>query len=96
MNVLHKAARLGDLEAIEHMKKLPYFKDIVNVKDPVTQWTPILHATKSMNLEAVKALIHAGANPLISNSDGINTIHLSASQNDVWTLDYIIRKMQKG
>ena len=49
--------------------------DLLEVRS-ADEWTPLLTAACLSNLDAIEAILAAGADPLVSDSLGRNTVHL--------------------
>mmetsp|Transcript_138078 Transcript_138078/g.240135 ORF Transcript_138078/g.240135 Transcript_138078/m.240135 type:complete len:260 (+) Transcript_138078:88-867(+) len=82
---MHRAAQLGNPIAIEKMTKagIPV--------DPVNQWkeTPLHFATRNGKLEAVKALVEAGANIKQEDGSGDNSLSLATKYRFPKVAEYL-------
>mmetsp|Transcript_2997 Transcript_2997/g.5067 ORF Transcript_2997/g.5067 Transcript_2997/m.5067 type:complete len:177 (-) Transcript_2997:604-1134(-) len=63
---------------------------VLNLRDSEEGWTPLLWAVQRQNMEAVQFLVELGADPSLCKKDEISVLHLSAANNDVQMLDYLI------
>lgn len=91
MSLLHVACRNQDLDFVKIMAaEAKYFKQIVNDNSNQEQWTPIMWAAQSTNLDIIQELIENGASVTQPKADGITVLHMAASNNDIHTIDYLI------
>lgn len=91
MTLLHHVAFDGNLEALEMLKSLPYYKEIVDTDNNDQGWTPLLWAASNCDLNMIKALIESGAQPLKPKRDGATILHIGACTNDLRMLDYVYK-----
>lgn len=71
-NVMHYAAMAGKVE------KFIGYKQLIESKDKIVGATPLLFAARQGHLEACKIILKAGANPLATNNEGQNALHIVA------------------
>ncbi|CAI2374403.1 unnamed protein product [Moneuplotes crassus] len=90
MSILHDAAYKGDFECIDVLKELPYFEEIINDNTNVHEWTPLLWATAKNNFGMVKKLYKLGGNMIKPKKDGLTCLHISATNNNVHILNYLL------
>ena len=93
--ILHLAGKDQNLEALDHLRKLPYLEKVINYQTPKQQYNPIMKATQERKFDSVKMLFEMGSNPLLQNSEGINCIHIAAANNDVQVLNFLLKKTEK-
>jgi ankyrin repeat protein len=88
MTLLHHVAFDGNLEVLQMLKTLPYYKEIVDLDNNEMGWTPLLWAASRGDMEMTRALVDSGAELLKGRKDGITVLHVGASNNDLHLLDY--------
>ena len=80
-------------------EKLPYFDDIVNLDNNIHGFSPFLYATTASNKEnnrlIMELLIKKGANVMRAADDGMTALHWAVMQNDVRSLDFFIKHLDK-
>jgi ankyrin repeat protein len=91
--LVHRCVLDDNVEALQHLARLPYIHEVVNNQSNEQGWTPLLFAARSSNktdLQAFDLLVQCGADLMLpKQSDGINCLHIAATTNDVQLLDYI-------
>ena len=70
--------------------KLLVYKPLLDVTDQQGQ-TPLHIAVQAANINTLKALLTAGANPNIADEEGNTPLHLAAMQNDTQLLDALLK-----
>jgi ankyrin repeat protein len=72
---LTQAARNGDTRSIHALAKQGAD---VNAADGVNSWTPLEHAIHKHQVESVKALLDAGADPNLTDPRGVTPLMMAA------------------
>ncbi|XP_070538927.1 poly [ADP-ribose] polymerase tankyrase-like [Ptychodera flava] len=89
LSVLHRKARMGDIEAV---KKLLAEKEVdVNITGSYGN-TPLYMASAAGRFEIVKLLISAGADFLLRNSKGFAPVHISSMMGHGDVVRFLLEK----
>ncbi|XP_045668925.1 ankyrin repeat domain-containing protein 16 [Ursus americanus] len=83
---LHEAASQGHRDCVRYLLDRGAAVDCLKKAD----WTPLMMACTRKNLEVIQDLVEHGANPLLKNKDGWNSLHIASREGDPLTLQYLL------
>ncbi|XP_025786792.1 ankyrin repeat domain-containing protein 16 [Puma concolor] len=83
---LHEAASMGHRDCVRYLLGRGAAVDCLKKAD----WTPLMMACTRRNLEVIQDLVEHGANPLLKNKDGWNSVHVASREGDPVILQYLL------
>ncbi|XP_047596930.1 ankyrin repeat domain-containing protein 16 isoform X2 [Lutra lutra] len=83
---LHEAASQGHRDCVLYLLGRGAAVDCLKKAD----WTPLMMACTRKNLEVIQDLVEHGANPLLKNKDGWNSLHIASREGDPLILQYLL------
>ncbi|XP_034877605.1 ankyrin repeat domain-containing protein 16 isoform X1 [Mirounga leonina] len=83
---LHEAASQGHRDCVRYLLGRGAAVDCLKKAD----WTPLMMACTRKNLEVIQDLVEHGANPLLKNKDGWNSLHIASREGDPLILQYLL------
>lgn len=83
---LHEAACMGHRDCVRYLLGRGAAVDCLKKAD----WTPLMMACTRRNLEVIQDLVEHGANPLLKNKDGWNSVHVASREGDPVILQYLL------
>ncbi|XP_045866977.1 ankyrin repeat domain-containing protein 16 isoform X3 [Meles meles] len=83
---LHEAASQGHRDCVLYLLGRGAAVDCLKKAD----WTPLMMACTRKNLEVIQDLVEHGANPLLKNKDGWNSLHIASREGDPRILRYLL------
>ncbi|XP_072684538.1 ankyrin repeat domain-containing protein 16, partial [Canis lupus baileyi] len=83
---LHEAAAQGHRDCVRYLLGRGAAVDCLKRAD----WTPLMMACTRKNLEVIQDLVEHGANPLLKNKDGWNSLHIASREGDPLILQYLL------
>ncbi|XP_044928260.1 ankyrin repeat domain-containing protein 16 isoform X4 [Mustela lutreola] len=83
---LHEAAAQGHRDCVLYLLGRGAAVDCLKKAD----WTPLMMACTRKNLEVIQDLVEHGANPLLKNKDGWNSLHIASREGDPLILQYLL------
>ncbi|XP_039096321.1 ankyrin repeat domain-containing protein 16 [Hyaena hyaena] len=83
---LHEAASMGHRDCVRYLLDRGAAVDCLKKAD----WTPLMMACTRRNLEVIQDLAERGANPLLKNKDGWNSVHIASREGDPVILHYLL------
>jgi ankyrin repeat protein len=84
----HIAAMQGSVKVIEELMKFDR-SGVINVRNKLTESTPLQLAAEGGHAEVVKALVRAGASTTDENRAGFTAVHLAAQNGHGQVLDVL-------
>jgi ankyrin repeat protein len=85
-----------NLEALQALAVLPFFKQLLNDKHGDDGWTAVLIAAaqpKNIEHRSLKFLVEQGADLFQTKADGCSVLHLAAGNGQIHLVDYFLQKV---
>eukprot|EP00042_Codosiga_hollandica_P041001 m.361586 g.361586 ORF g.361586 m.361586 type:complete len:478 (-) comp56007_c0_seq17:89-1522(-) len=86
--VLHLAAVFGQTAMVRHLLALQIFD--CNCSGEEEGITPLMQAVRSGLIECCRALLDAGADPLLQSTNGHTVLHIACENGQPEVLDYLL------
>ncbi|HRI77149.1 MAG TPA: ankyrin repeat domain-containing protein [Alphaproteobacteria bacterium] len=81
-NILHLAAEMNDTAALRILLPAGGALNLQTRMESAAKMTPLMAAVRAGAEEAVRILLHAGANPNIPDAQNMTPLHAAAERND--------------
>ncbi len=89
-NDLHRAAKIGDIEAVTELLKKPDTKVTVNAVDE-NGFTPLMYASIIGDVSIIEMLLDNGADVNAQNQSGATALMLAAKYNHMKTCKMLVQ-----